>query len=165
MSKNLNHDEVKFPKRRKSNANPYQISYSKKQNSYMLTFKNGEGQEVEVLIDDTLYKTFNQFELEDLSELNEYDRHTERFDLDENAIHNKTSIIADDVEDVVDRQIRHDKLWKAINQLPNIQKRRVVLYYFEELTYEQIAQEEHCSFQAIAYSIETAKKSLKKFLK
>ena len=48
--------------------------------------------------------------------------------------------------------------------LPAIQKRRLVLYYFVGLTYEQIAEMESCSFQAIAKSVTTAEKKLKKLL-
>lgn len=57
-----------------------------------------------------------------------------------------------------------DKLYRAITQLPEKQRRRLVLYYFGEFTYEQIADMEGCKFQVIAKSIKTAEKNLKKFL-
>ncbi|MFI3255714.1 RNA polymerase sigma factor [Chakrabartyella piscis] len=160
-----NNDTMRFPKRRKSNDNPYELSYSKKQNSYIITFVDGNGNKVALPIDESLYETFNQFELDDLSELNEYDRHRERISLDENEIYNRQGNLVCDTCDIVDKQIRSEKLWQAIKQLPQTQKRRVILYYFDDLTYEEIAVKEHCSPQAIAYSIATAKKSLKNFLK
>ena len=48
-----------------------------------------------------------------------------------------------------------DKLHQAIAQLPEKQRRRLVLYYFGEFTYEQIAAMEGCKFQVIAKSIKT----------
>lgn len=58
-----------------------------------------------------------------------------------------------------------EQLHRAIVNLPEVQRRRVVQYYFEGLTYQQIAREEHCSFQAVAKSISAAEKRMKKFLK
>ena len=55
------------------------------------------------------------------------------------------------------------QLHRAISELPEIQKRRLILYYFQGLTYEQIAGMEGCTFQAVAKSIATAEKRLKKF--
>ena len=45
-----------------------------------------------------------------------------------------------------------------------IQRRRLIKYYFEEMTYEQIAQEEGCSFRRVAKSVKAAIENLKKIL-
>ena len=55
------------------------------------------------------------------------------------------------------------QLHRAISELPEIQKRRLILYYFQGLTYEQIAGMEGCTFQAVAKSVAAAEKRLKKF--
>ena len=68
------------------------------------------------------------------------------------------------VEEMVLRSAENERLYRAISNLPEVQRRRLLLYYFGDLTYEQIAAEEGCTFQAIGKSIAAAEKNLKKFL-
>lgn len=53
------------------------------------------------------------------------------------------------------------KLHKAIAELPEIQRRRLILYYFGELTYEQIAEIERCTKRAVKFSVDIAIGKLK----
>ena len=59
--------------------------------------------------------------------------------------------------------MEYAQLHRAISELPEIQKRRLILYYFQGLTYEQIAGMEGCTFQAVAKSVAAAEKRLKIF--
>ena len=68
------------------------------------------------------------------------------------------------MEEIVSQQIEVDRLHPAIAQLPEKQRRRLVLYYFGESTYEQIAEMEGCKYQTVQDSIYAALKNLKKFL-
>ena len=52
--------------------------------------------------------------------------------------------------------IQSEILHKAIAALPEIQRRRLVLYYFGDYTYEQIGEMEGCTHQAINKSINAA---------
>ena len=54
---------------------------------------------------------------------------------------------------------------KAVSKLPEVQRRRLNLYFFGELTYEQIAKMEGCKYQAVQCSIKAAIKAIKKFMK
>ena len=64
------------------------------------------------------------------------------------------------IEEIVLDMFETEQLHRAIVNLPEVQRRRVVQYYFEGLTYQQIAREEHCSFQAVAKSISAAEKRI-----
>ena len=68
------------------------------------------------------------------------------------------------VEETVSQRMEVDKLHQAIAKLPEKQRRRLVLYYFGEFIYEQIAAMEECKFQVIAKSVKAAEKNLKKIL-
>ena len=68
------------------------------------------------------------------------------------------------VEEIVSQLMERDKLHRAIAQLPEKQRRRLVLYYFGEFTYEQIADMEGCKHPAVMKSISSALKKLKNFL-
>ena len=68
------------------------------------------------------------------------------------------------VEETVFQRVEVDKLHRAIAKLPEKQRRRLVLYYFGEFTYEQIADMEGCKHPAVMKSISSALKKLKNFL-
>lgn len=70
-----------------------------------------------------------------------------------------------ELEDTVVRQMLHKELHKAIARLPDTQRRRLVLYYFQQLTYEQIAEMEGCRYQSVQESILSAIEKLRKFFK
>ena len=63
------------------------------------------------------------------------------------------------------QSIEYAQLHRAISELPEIQKRRLILYYFQGLTYEQIAEMEGCRYQSVQESILSAIKKLRKFFK
>ena len=55
----------------------------------------------------------------------------------------------------------YGELHKAIDMLPEVQRRRLLLYYFGGYTYEQIAQMEGCTKMAVKFSIDIAIKKLR----
>ena len=63
------------PKRRKSKDNPYTIE--ERNGKYIVSFIDGEQKSIEVEVSKEIYECFDGFELDDLSQMNEYDRHTE----------------------------------------------------------------------------------------
>ncbi|MFR5771833.1 MAG: RNA polymerase sigma factor [Lachnospirales bacterium] len=52
-----------------------------------------------------------------------------------------------------------------MSKLPETQRRRLLLYFFGELSYEQIAKLEGCTKMAVKGSVDIALKKLKNFLK
>lgn len=114
-------------------------------------------------IDKILFDVFNEFELDDLSFMNEVDRHYEQSEQTEQSLNRRATKSQETVEETVCQRIEMDRLHQAIAQLPEKQRRRLVLYYFGEYTYEQIAEMEGCKFQVIARSIKTAENNLEKF--
>ena len=69
--------------------------------------------------------------------------------------------VFEDTADLLERMERNARLHKAIGKLTEVQRRRLSLYYFEGLTYSQIAKLEGVSHRAVIYSIEQALKQLK----
>ena len=154
------------PKRRKDKENPYTIftvGIETNRPSYYLSFQNSQGVSICMEIDKSLFELLDRFELEDLSFLNEMDNHRERFELSEKMLNARLVQKQETVEDIVFRQLQNEMLHKAILQLPEIQRRRLVLYYFGNFTYEQIAEMEGCKHPAIIKSIKAAISNLKKY--
>lgn len=153
---------VDRPKRRRKMDNPYNLKIIN--NSYYIIFKsNNKYNEVEVTKE--VFDLMNRFELDDLKELNEFDRHIEHSELTEHTLNNRMLFKEESIEDLIIRKTSLEDLRKAINMLPEVQRRRIKLYYFDELTEKEIARLENVSQKNISKSLTIAKNNLKEILK
>lgn len=152
------------PKRRKDKYNPYTIGTTG-DGRHWLTFSDGQRHRHHLEINAAVFALFDSFELDDLSYLNEVDRHYEQSELTEASLYDRAMHRPATVEESALQSMEYAQLHRAISELPEIQKRRLILYYFQGLTYEQIAGMEGCTFQAVAKSVAAAEKRLKKFSK
>ncbi len=151
------------PKRRKSKDNPYTIY--KENNQLFVNFKDGENVEYTIEVDVPVFALFNSFELEDLSQMNEYDRHIEHSRLNTNTLHKRSVTEVASVDECAMINIRNEKLRKVIDKLPSVQRRRLLLYYYKDMTYDEIAEIEGCTKRSVYIAIERGKEKLKKILK
>ena len=147
------------PNRKKDKLNPYTLSIEN--NTYYISFTDGQGIFHKQEISSELYAAFNVFELDDISLMNEASRHLTEADAGEEPLSHRIADPSEPVEDHVYRRIMYQELHKAIAQLPEIQRRRVLLYYFGGYTYEQIAQMENCTKRAVKFSVDAALKNLR----
>lgn len=84
------------PKRRKDKYNPYTLHTEK--GKYYIVFIDVNNHIQKVEVSKKIFDSFNKFELEDISQMNEYDRHLEHSEVDENNIdseHRIESVIND----------------------------------------------------------------------
>ena len=116
------------PKRRKHKDNPYTLECIEEKNIFRVSFKDGIGKKRKVDLDKKQFEAFNKFELEDLSELNEYDNHIEHSEVFENKLNERVVDKPLGVDEVVENKIRDEEIRKAISTLSEIQKRRIVKY-------------------------------------
>ena len=129
-----------------------------------MSFEDSGGLRRNMEIDKTLFDAFDGFELDDLSFMNEADRHYERSEQTEQSLTRRAIQPQESVEETVFQRVEKEKLYRAIAQLPEKQRRRLILYYFGDFTYEQIAEMEGCTHPAVMKSISSALKKLKNFL-
>ena len=148
------------PKRKKDKDNPYVLSVE--DGSYFISFSDGQGVYYREQVDEKLYTVFNQYELEDISHLNVVSRHYEHSDLTEGTLNQRAAVAPESLEDQVYRKLLYQKLHKAILTLPEIQRRRLLLY-FDGYTFEQIAEMEGCTKRAVKFSVDIALNKLKEF--
>ena len=151
------------PKRRKDKYNPYTIC--EKDGQYYVSFKDRQGVLHRLEISKVLYDTFDPFELSDLVYLNVVDRHIEQSEVWEVTLNVRAVQKPEGIEEVVLKKIQIEALHTAMKTLPEMQRRRMQLYYFEGMTYEQIAKKEGCTKMPVKRSIEAAVERLKKELK
>lgn len=152
------------PKRRKDQDNPYTIFTTgivTDDPHYYISFRDGQGKHHCIEIAQHLYELFNSYELDDLSFLNEVDNHYEHSELTEISLHARAFHPQDDLEAATIRDMEYVRLHAAISSLPEIQRRRLWLYFFEEFTYEEIAVMEGCTKRAVKFSVDLALQKLK----
>ena len=153
----------KRPKRRKDKYNPYTLHTEK--GKYYISFTDANNCIQKVLISKKIFDSFNKFELEDISWMNEYDRHLEHSEIYEHTLHKKKDSSGWSLEEYFENVQITENLHMAISKLPEVQKRRLKKSYFEEKTFDEIAFEEGCTYQSIQRSVYRAVKKIKNILK
>lgn len=146
-------------KRRKDKYNPYTLMFE--EGIYKVEFKDSKGNNQVIEINQNIYKAFNEFELKDLSHMNEYDNHIEHSEIYEYSLYKRAVYKEISVEERIEKNINFERLKKVIDSLPEVQKRRIRMYYFEDKNLEEIARLEHVSHQAISKSIKNSLNKIK----
>ncbi len=147
-------------KRRKDKYNPYTLV-----DNNHISFTDSKGNNQLLKISDELYNAFNQFELQDKKIMNEYDRHTEHIEQTDEMLYKKVKIINNSLEEMVINKIFYENILNEIDKLPEIEKRRLKKYFFQNKTLKEISIEEGCSPRAIKYSIDGGLKKILKNIK
>lgn len=153
------------PKRRKYKDNPYTLSYCEEKNIYIISFRDVERHLQNIEVSKEIYQAFDRFELDDIKELNEYDRHIEHSEVFENNLTEKAMDKPMLVDEIVENEVINEELKKAIDSLSDIQRRRIKMYYFENMNLREIAAKENCAIMSVKDSINVGLKKLKEILK
>lgn len=91
------------PKRRKDKYNPYTIY--EKDGHYYILFKDGQAVRHKLEISKRIYDIFDSFELDDLSYLNELDRHIEQSEVWESTLNTRAIQKTDSIEEIIFNKI------------------------------------------------------------
>jgi len=130
---------------------------------YLVSFTDGEGNNHETVVSRPVYLEFLRFVVIERSLRHWDERHREYSELTEEMMQKRALSPQKSLEDIVFGNIQREQLRSAIHQLSESQQRRFVFYYDFGLTYDQIADIEGCSFQAVGQSLKVAKRSIRKY--
>lgn len=156
---------VKIPVRNKSKDNPYTLDYNELTNTYTVEFKDNKNERHIVEISEKVYQAFNKFELEDVSQMHKYRKHIEHSEVYDETLYHKSFKSTVPVDEQVIMKSTFEDLYKAINLLPEIQKRRIKKYYFDGKNGYEIADEEGTTQQSVHIGLDRARKKLAEILK
>ena len=147
------------------NSNPYTLNTEIVEGitRYYVSFADGQANHYELEIPHSVYLEFQRFVKVERNLRRWDERHREYSELTDEALDNRAMRPQKSVEDAALGSLQSGQLQLAIQSLPEIQRRRFILYYEFGLTYEQIAGIENCTFQVIARSIKTAENKIKKY--
>ncbi len=156
---------AKLPIRNKSKDNPYTLGYDEDKKVYTVEFKDGKRVLHKIEISEKVYQAFDKFELEDISQIHKYRSHIEHSEIFDNKLEERMLAKPITIEESVEKKILIEDVKAIIDSLPDMQKRRLKKYYFEDKTLEEIAFEEKCSKVAVKYSIDIALEKISQKIK
>ena len=89
------------------------------------------------------------------------ERHKEFLELSDEALNKRARVTPKGVDELMIEQERSELLHRIIAALPEIQRRRFLLYYEYDFNYYDIAAMEHCTAQAVRRSVVLAREKIK----
>ena len=108
------------PKRRRDKEDPYTIL--KKDSNYYVKFKDVNGVDKIVEVTKEVFDCFNELELKYVSEMNEFDRHIEHYQLDEYSLEKRNIRIEPTLEELYENKCEMQNLYKIIWLNQNIKQ-------------------------------------------
>jgi RNA polymerase sigma-70 factor (ECF subfamily) len=148
------------------NTNPYTLRTEIVEGimHYYISFSDGQAVPHETEVSRPVYLEFLRFVKLERNLRRSDERHIEQSDLTDETLYNRAEHPPKSVEETVFDSERDERLRQAVADLPEIQRRRFVLYHEFGLTYEQIAEMEGCTHVAVVHSLNKAKSAIKKIL-
>ena len=129
---------------------------------YYVSFIDGQTFYRETEVSHSVYLEFLRF-IKVERNLRRWDeRRTEQSELTDETLHRRAIFPQKSAEETTFDRLQSEQLQLTIQELPEMQRRRFILYHEFDLTYEQVAEIEGCSFQAVAKAIKAAESKIKK---
>ena len=133
--------------------------------SYHISFRDGQRKIQDLCVSYDFYMAFRRLEL-DNRKLENWDwRHREFSEIMEETLNWRAVKPPKSIEELILEEERAELLQRAIHTLPEIQRRRFLLYYEYEYNYYEIAAMEHCTASSVGQSITRAKEKVKAQMK
>ena len=129
--------------------------------SYFISFTDGQGEFYDLEVSEAFYIEFRQMERKNRNLQQSDWRHQEASDLWDETLYERAFRVPKSVEELICDTEQREFLRKAILALPEIQRRRFLLYYEYDFNYRQIGEMEHCKPQSIRHSVIRAREKIK----
>jgi len=128
---------------------------------YFIGFKDGQGEHHEQEVSEQLFIEFRQMERKNRNLQQWNQRHREFNEVWDETLYRCALRVPKSLDEQMLEEERNETLHKAVESLPEIQRRRFLLYYEYEFNFYQIAAMEHCTASAIQKSVAVAKGKVK----
>ena len=132
---------------------------------YFISFKDGQGKSHELEVSEQFFMEFRQMERRNRNLLQWDERHREFNEVWDETLYRRALRVPKSLDERMIEEERNETLCKAVGSLPEIQRRRFLLYYEYEFNFYQIAAMEHCTASAIQKSVAIAKEKVKAEMK
>ena len=129
--------------------------------SCFISFTDGQGEFYDLEVSEAFYIEFRQMERKNRNLQQSDWRHQEHSDLWDETLYKRAFRVPKSVEELIFDAEQRELLRKAISALPEIQRRRFLLYHEYDFNYRQIGEMEHCRPQSIRHSVIRARDKIK----
>ena len=150
------------PRKKKSKDNPYTLGFDENNEIYTITFKDNKNIIHKITVSYEVFKAFDEFELKDISQMHEYERHIEHSELYDQTLYHRAVYHPISIEDGIEQKMLLDSIKSKFNTLTETQKRRIKMYYFDDLNFKQIAELEQCDESSVRETIYKGIEKIKK---
>jgi RNA polymerase sigma-70 factor (ECF subfamily) len=124
---------------------------------YFVSFKDGQIIEHEIEVSREVYTAIDDCRKHEKRQRSFFERHIEYSELTDETLNNRARHTPKTAEKSVVEMERSDTLRQAIAELPDIQRRRFVLYCEYGMTYAAIGRLEGCSATSVKGSVDIAR--------
>lgn len=129
-----------------------------------IKYKTANGSEICVEVSTPVKELLEQSTRQIQSQRRQDRRHVDYMDFMDGLTDAAMNYPQTDAADLVIRMESYRRLYSAVNQLSEVQRRRVHLHFSNNLTYRQIADLEGVNQATICHSVKRALKQLYKYL-
>ncbi len=149
------------------NTNPYTLRTDVVEGitRYYVSFQDGQAIMRKTEVSRPVYLEFLRFVTHERNLRRWDERHTEQSEFTDETLYHRASHPPKSVEETVFDIQQSDSLFKAIAELPEVQRRRFILYHEFGLTYQQIAEMEGCTKMPVKRSIDRAAEKIRELIK
>lgn len=128
---------------------------------YFIGFKDGQGDYHELEVSEQFFIEFRQMERRSRN-LQQWDeRHREFNEVWEETLNRRALRLPKTLDELLMDKECDELLYRLIDGLPEIQRRRFLLYYDYDFNYYQIGAMEHCNASAARNSVVIAREKIK----
>ena len=129
-----------------------------------IEYKTANGSRISVEVSTPVKELLEQSDRKIRSQRRQDRRHLDYVDFIDDLADMAMTYPQEDTADLVIRMESYGRLYTAINKLSDVQRRRLLLHFADNLTYRQIADLEGVDHSAVYRSIKLAISQLKKHL-
>ena len=147
------------------NGYSLEVIKGKNKDKYFVSFTDGDGEFQRVEINFDIYSALFELNKADRNLTRSDERNLEHSELTDESLIRRAFEKPKGIEEILLEKEMKKLFWQAIGELPEIQRKRLLLYYDYGFTLKEIAIMENCSIPAIKYSIDIAKKKLEEKIK
>ena len=128
---------------------------------YFISFKDGQGERHELEVSEQLFIEFRQMERRNRNLEQWNQRHREFNEVWDETLYRRALRVPKTLDERMIEKERNELFYKAVARLPEIQRRRFLLYYDCDLNFYQIGKMEHCTASAVQKSVSVAREKVK----
>ena len=128
---------------------------------YSISFKDGQGESHELEVSEQLFLEFRQMERRNRNLQQWNQRHREFNEVWDETLYRRALRVPKTLDESMIEKERNELFYNAVARLPEIQRRRFLLYYEYDFNFYQIGEMEHCTASAVQKSVSVAKEKVK----